>query len=131
MDAILEQIFVKNQNHPAHHYAIHLWDYRNHKQALDSAARLGQTAPNIAHMWHMPGHIYSKSKRYQDAMWQQQASARVDHKHMMKWFLLPDQIHNYAHNNEWLSRNFSHLGMVRASIDTVSYTHLRAHETDS
>ena len=117
MDAILEQIFAKNQNHPAHHYAIHLWDYRNHKQALDSAARLGQTAPGIAHMWHMPGHIYSKSKRYQDAVWQQQASARVDHKHMMKWFLLPDQIHNYAHNNEWLSRNFSHLGMVRASID--------------
>jgi peroxiredoxin len=117
LDAILEQIFAKNPNHPAHHYAIHLWDNRKHEQALDSAARLGQTAPGIAHMWHMPGHIYSKAKRYQDAVWQQQASARVDHKHMMKWFLLPDQIHNYAHNNEWLSRNFSHLGMVRASID--------------
>ena len=70
-----------------------------------AAARLGQTAPGIAHMWHMPGHIYSKAKRYQDAIWHQQASARVDHAHMMKHFLLPDQIHNYAHNNEWLSRN--------------------------
>lgn len=117
LNAILEQIFEKNPDHPAHHYAIHLWDNRKHEEALDSAARLGQTAPGIAHMWHMPGHIYSKAKRYQDAVWQQQASARVDHKHMMKWFLLPDQIHNYAHNNEWLSRNFSHLGMVRASID--------------
>ena len=117
LDAILEQIFAKNPDHPAHHYAIHLWDYRNHKQALDSAARLGQTAPGIAHMWHMPGHIYSKSKRYHDAVYQQQASARTDHAHMQKWFLLPDQIHNYAHNNEWLSRNFSHLGSVRASID--------------
>ena len=117
MDAILEQIFAKNPDHPAHHYAIHLWDYRSHEQALDSAARLGKTAPGIAHMWHMPGHIYSKAKRYQDAVWQQQASARTDHRHMMDCFLLPDQIHNYAHNNEWLSRNFSHLGMVRASID--------------
>jgi peroxiredoxin len=117
LDAILEQIFAKNPDHPAHHYAIHLWDSRKHEQALDSAAKLGSTAPGIAHMWHMPGHIYSKSKRYHDAVWQQQASARIDHAHMQKWFLLPDQIHNYAHNNEWLSRNFSNLGSVRASID--------------
>jgi len=65
----------------------------------------------------MPGHIYSKAKRYHDAVWHQQASARIDHAHMQKWFLLPDQIHNYAHNNEWLSRNFSNLGKIRASID--------------
>lgn len=117
LDAILEQIFAKNPRHPAHHYAIHLWDYRRHQEALDSAACLGQCAPGIAHMWHMPGHIYSKAKRYHDAVWQQQASARIDHAHMMKWFLLPDQIHNYAHNNEWLARNFSNLGKVRASID--------------
>lgn len=117
MDAILEQIFAVNPDHPAHHYAIHLWDSRKHEQALDSAARLGNSAPGIAHMWHMPGHIYSKAKRYHDAAWQQQASARIDHAHMMKWFLLPDQIHNYAHNNEWLSRNFTYLGKVRASID--------------
>lgn len=117
LDAILAQIFAVNPDHPAHHYAIHLWDNRDHTQALDSAARLGQTAPGIAHMWHMPGHIYSKAKRYHDAVWQQEASARVDHAHMEKNFLLPDQIHNYAHNNEWLSRNFLNLGMARASID--------------
>lgn len=117
LDAVLEQVFAKSPNHPAHHYAIHLWDNRKHEEALDSAARLGNSAPGIAHMWHMPGHIYSKAKRYHDAVWQQQASARVDHAHMMKWFLLPDQIHNYAHNNEWLSRNFMCLGKVRAGID--------------
>lgn len=117
LDAILEQIFAKNPDHPAHHYAIHLWDNRNHEQALDSAARLGQTAPGIAHMWHMPGHIYSKARRYHDAIWQQQASARVDHAHMMKNFLLPDQIHNYAHNNEWCSRNFENLGMATSAVE--------------
>lgn len=117
LDAILEQVFAKALNHPAHHYAIHLWDYRKHEQALDSAARLGQTAPGIAHMWHMPGHIYSKAKRYEDAIWHQQASARVDHAHMMKHFLLPDQIHNYAHNNEWCSRNFANLGMATAALE--------------
>jgi len=107
----------KNPIIPAHHYAIHLWDDRRHEEALDSAAKLGKTAPEIAHMWHMPGHIYSKAKRYHDAVWHQQASARIDHAHMHRWFLLPDQIHNYAHNNEWLSRNFLNLGKVSASID--------------
>ncbi len=116
MDAILEQIFDKKPTHPAHHYAIHLWDYRRHQQALDSAAKLGLTAPKIAHMWHMPGHIYAKAKRHHDVAWAQQASARIDHAHMQKWFLLPDQIHNYAHNNEWLSRTFLKLGKVRESI---------------
>ncbi len=67
-------------------------------------------------MWHMPGHIYSKLKRYHDAAYQQQASARVDHAHMAKHFLIPDQIHNYAHNNEWLARNFGHLGDAPAAV---------------
>ncbi len=117
LDAILEQIFAIKPNHPAHHYAIHLWDYRKHEQALDSAALLRKTAPDIAHMWHMPGHIYSKAKRYQDAIWHQEASARIDHQHMKKWFLLPDQIHNYAHNNEWLAQNYFRVGKVRESIE--------------
>jgi peroxiredoxin len=110
IDALLGQIFEKVPLHPAHHYRIHLWDNRKGSRAIDSASKLGSTAPTIAHMWHMPGHIYSKLHRYEDATWNQQASARVDHAHMMEDFLLPDQIHNYAHNNEWLARNWVHLG---------------------
>ena len=116
LDAILEQIFQQSPNHPAHHYAIHLWDYRKHEQALDSAAKLGSTAPAIAHMWHMPGHIYSKSKRYHDAMWHQKASACIDHAHMRANFLLPDQIHNYAHNNNWIVESCRYLGDKDAAI---------------
>jgi peroxiredoxin len=63
-------------------------------------------------MWHMPGHIYSRLKRYHDAVWQQEASARVDHAQMIRDRVLPDQIHNYAHNNEWLIRNLVHIGRV-------------------
>src|SRR5262249_50698367 len=29
---------------------------------------------------------------------------------------LPDQIHNYAHNNEWLIRDLSHVGRVRDAL---------------
>jgi peroxiredoxin len=67
-------------------------------------------------MWHMPGHIYSKLKRYHDSAWQQEASARVDHAHMMRDRVLPDQIHNFAHNNEWLTRNLNHLGRANDAV---------------
>ncbi len=116
VDAILDQVFALNPMHPAHHYRIHLWDDEKPARALVSASLCGQTSPGIAHMWHMPGHTYSKLHRYVDAVWQQEASARVDHAHMMRDGVMPDQIHNYAHNNEWLIRNWAFLGRVNDAI---------------
>ncbi|MFM7072105.1 MAG: alkyl hydroperoxide reductase, partial [Planctomycetota bacterium] len=112
IDALLSEIFAADPMHPAHHYRIHLWDYEKNEKALGSAALCGQTSPGIAHMWHMSGHIFSGLKRYDDGAWQQEASARVDHAHMMRDRVMPDQIHNFAHNNEWLNRNFMHMGKV-------------------
>ena len=117
VDSLLDQVFAANPMHPAHHYRIHLWDEEKAARALVAASLCGQSAPAIAHMWHMPGHTYSKLHRYADAAWQQEASARVDHAHMMRDRVLPDQIHNYAHNNEWLIRNLSYLGRVNDAID--------------
>jgi peroxiredoxin len=116
VDAILDQVFALNPMHPAHHFRIHLWDEEKPARALVSASLCGQTSPGIAHMWHMPGHTYSKLHRYADAAWQQEASARVDHAHMMRDGILPDQIHNYAHNNEWLIRNLAYLGRVHDAV---------------
>jgi peroxiredoxin len=117
VSALQEEVFRANPMHPTHHYRIHLWDHENPKLALDSAAKCGQSSPGIAHMWHMPGHIYSRLKRYNDAAWQQEASARVDHSHMMRDRVLPDQIHNFAHNNEWLIRNLIFSGRVGEAVD--------------
>lgn len=119
LDAVLDQIFAKSPMHPAHHYRIHLWDYKKATKAIDSAARLGSTAPTIAHMWHMPSHIYDKVGRRFDAVWHQEASARLDHFHMMNTFILPDEIHNYGHNNSWLARNLSHLGDSEKAISVA------------
>jgi peroxiredoxin len=113
VDALLDQIFAAEPMHPAHHYRIHLWDDSKPVRALKSAAQNGQTAPSIAHMWHMPGHTFSKLKRHDDAAWQQEASTRVDHAHQIANLILPDQIHNYAHNEEWLVRTFNELGRAQ------------------
>jgi peroxiredoxin/tetratricopeptide (TPR) repeat protein len=116
MEALIKDVFAAQPMHPAHHYQIHLWDDSKPVRALASAARCGQAAPNIAHMWHMPGHTYSHVHRYADAIWQQEASARVDHRHMMHDRILPDQIHNYAHNNQWLVENLDYVGRVHDAI---------------
>lgn len=117
VDALLREVHAANPMHPAHHYRIHLWDGEKPGRALKSASLCGQSAPGIAHMWHMPGHTYTKVKRYVDAVWQQEASARVDHAHMMRDRVMPDQIHNYAHNNDWLVENLGFIGRVRDAIE--------------
>lgn len=116
VNALLGEVFAANPMHPAHHYRIHLWDAVHPSNALHSSAMCGPALPAVAHMWHMPGHIYSKLHRYEDAVWQQQASARVDHRHMTRARLMPDQIHNFAHNNEWMIRNLLYLGSVDEAL---------------
>lgn len=116
VESLLGDVFRVEPMHSAHHFRIHLWDNEEPSQALASAAKCGQAAPTIAHMWHMPGHIYSRVKRYRDAVYQQEASARADHAHMMRDRVLPDQIHNYAHNNEWLIRNWIFLGQADEAL---------------
>ena len=116
VNALLEEIFRVEPMHPAHHYGIHLWDHHLAEKAIRDAAQCGPSLPDIAHMWHMPGHTYSELKRYDDAAWQMEASARVDHAQMMRDRIMPDQIHNFAHNNEWLVRNLTSIGRVRDAI---------------
>lgn len=110
--SLLDPVFAAVPLHPAHHYRVHLWDREKAENALASARALGDSAPGIAHQWHMAGHIYDRLHRYADAAWQQEASARVDHAFMMKDRVMPYDIHNYGHNNEWLCRSLSHTGRV-------------------
>lgn len=117
VDALLDQVFARVPLHPAHHYRIHLWDREKAERALASAAVNGDTAPAIAHQWHMSGHIYAKLERHAEAAWQQEASSRVDHAHMARDRVMPYEIHNYGHNQEWLCRSLSHVGRVRDAVD--------------
>src|SRR5688572_22149541 len=117
VDALLDQVFQAEPMHPAHHFRIHLWDEEKAERAVASAARCGPAAPAIAHMWHMPGHTYSKLRRYEDAVFQQEASARVDHARMIRDRVMPYQIHNYAHNNGWTVENLVYVGRVGDAVE--------------
>ncbi len=116
VDALLAQVFAKAPQHPAHHYRVHLWDGEAGERALKSAAAIGDSAPGIAHQWHMAGHIYAKLHRHKEAAWQQEASGRVDHAHLQRDRVMPFEIHNYGHNQEWLARSLSHQGRVEEAL---------------
>ena len=118
VDALAQQVLAVNPAHPVNHYLIHLWNNADtDKRALKAAALCGQAAPGIAHMWHMPTHTFSNLHRYADAAWQQEASARTDHAYMAAARIMPEQIHNYAHNNDWLVKNLAYVGRVQDAVD--------------
>lgn len=119
IEALLQQVLAKNPAHPVHHYRIHLWDgsTEDKKKAVDSAGLCGPSASGIAHMWHMQGHIFSGLHRYNEAVFAQEAAVRVDNHYLMADRLIPDQIHNYAHNSQWLVENLGYVGRVRDAIE--------------
>ncbi len=117
LDSIIGQVLQREPLHPVHHYRIHLWDYKKSELALQSAALCGPSAPTIAHMWHMPGHIYWRLARYHDSAYQQEAAARADHAQMIRDHVLPYQIGNYAHNNEWCCRSLINIGRVHDAVE--------------
>jgi len=117
---ILDEVLEKNPMHPVHHYKIHLRmageDAALASKALQSAALCGPAAPAIAHMWHMPAHIYDRLHRWWDSAYQREASARVDHRYMMKERVMPYQIHNFGHNNELLIQSLIQVGAVKKAL---------------
>jgi peroxiredoxin len=117
IDTVIDSVLQVEPMHPgAHHYRIHLWDGNKPIRAVRSAALYAKAAPGIAHAWHMPGHTYTGLKRYSDAAYQQEGSARVDHAYMMHHGVMPFEIHNYSHNNQWLVTSLSHIGRVHDAI---------------
>ncbi len=117
LDVVLDTVLHAEPMHPgAHHYRIHLWDGVKPIRAERSAATFARAAPGIAHAWHMPGHTYTGLRRYADAAYQQEGSARVDHAYMIRDRVMPFEIHNYAHNNQWLCTTYSHIGRVHDAI---------------
>ena len=64
---VLEKLLVKSPMHPgANHYYIHVMEPSPYAaKALPSAERLGKTNPGLAHVVHMPSHIYLRTGFYQ------------------------------------------------------------------
>ena len=117
VDMVLDSVLAVEPMHPgAQHYRIHLWDHAKPSRAISAATLYAATAPGIAHAWHMPGHTFTELKQYARAAYQQEGSARVDHAAMTRDKIMPHEIHNYAHNNQWLATSLAHVGRAKDAI---------------
>jgi tetratricopeptide (TPR) repeat protein len=67
--AALEKVLRSNPNHPgACHYYIHAVEAVYPERAVACAERLAGLMPAAGHIVHMPGHIYIRVGRYNDAV---------------------------------------------------------------
>ena len=65
----LEQVLAGEPGHPgANHFYIHAVEAVQPERALAAAERLASLMPGEGHLVHMPGHIYIRVGRYEDAI---------------------------------------------------------------
>jgi tetratricopeptide (TPR) repeat protein len=67
--ARLEGVVARDSSHPgACHFFIHAVEAWHAERALPCAERLATAMPGAGHLVHMPGHIYIRVGRWQDAI---------------------------------------------------------------
>jgi tetratricopeptide (TPR) repeat protein len=108
--AILRDLLVKAPEHPGvHHYVIHGFEGSTFaKDAWLSCRRYAELVTNIPHALHMPGHIYSQTGRWQDAV-NSFASAAENERGYMKADRLYGSGH-HGHNVHFLATAYSFEG---------------------
>lgn len=66
---LLEGVMKRHPDHPgANHFYIHAVEAVDPGRAVAAAERLAGLMPGAGHMVHMPGHIYVRVGRYEDAI---------------------------------------------------------------
>lgn len=77
--AQLERVIEANPQHPgACHFYIHAIEQTQPERAVPCAERLAQLMPGAGHLVHMPGHIYIRVGRYQDAITANEHAVHAD-----------------------------------------------------
>lgn len=75
----LEQVLAAEPGHPgANHFYIHAVEAVQPERALRAAERLADLMPGAGHLVHMPGHIYIRVGRYEDAIKANEQAVHAD-----------------------------------------------------
>ncbi len=117
--AILRELLVSNPEHPGvHHYVIHAWEGSSFaKDAWPSCQRYAELVPNIPHALHMPGHIYSQTGRWEDAVKSFSAAAENE-----RGYIQADKLYgtgHHGHNVHYLATAYSFQGQYDKAKDAA------------
>ena len=98
----LEQVLAAEPGHPgANHFYIHAVEAVQPERALAAAERLASLMPGAGHLVHMPGHIYIRVGRYEDAIKSNEHAVHADetyfrdHNPAVGIYMLGYYPHNY------------------------------------
>jgi tetratricopeptide (TPR) repeat protein len=108
--AILRDLLVKAPDHPGvHHYVIHAFEGSTFaKDAWPSCKRYAELVPNIPHALHMPGHIYTQTGRWEDAVNSFASAAENE-----RGYIQADRLYgtgHHGHNVHYLATAYSFQG---------------------
>jgi tetratricopeptide (TPR) repeat protein len=115
----LEQVLAAEPDHPgANHFYIHAVEAIQPERALRAAERLAGLMPGAGHLVHMPGHIYIRVGRYEDAIKANEHAVQVDETYIR------DQgpavgiyvVGYYPHNYDFLAFAASMIGREQQAI---------------
>ncbi|MBX3332713.1 MAG: hypothetical protein KF876_01240 [Nitrospira sp.] len=118
----LEQVLAANPNHPgANHLYIHAVEAVHPERAVKVAERLAGLMPGAGHLVHMPGHIYIRVGRYEDAIKANEHAVHADESYIR------DQspaagiyvLGYYPHNYDFLAFAASMIGREKQAIDSA------------
>jgi tetratricopeptide (TPR) repeat protein len=120
----LESAMEINIDHPgANHYYIHMVELPKPDLGEQAADRLGTLMPGAGHLVHMPGHIYMRIGRYEDAVEANQKAILADEDYISQCFaqgMYP--LAYYPHNIHFLWSSASMLGDSKMAIDAAKKT---------
>lgn len=115
VDPILKR---DGKNMGALHYAIHAYEPRNPDKAVEYALRLAALDSESPHLVHMPGHIFFRVGRYQEALEAFRKSQRVDEAYAEKLGVTPgDADWQYGHNLAFMTVNLIEMGKLREAAE--------------
>jgi hypothetical protein len=116
---ILRDLLRRAPDHPGvHHYVIHGWEGSTFaKDAWPSCQRYAELVTNIPHALHMPGHIYTQTGRWEDAV-RSFSDAAVNERGYMQADSLYGTGH-HGHNVHYLATAYSFEGQYDKAKDAA------------
>lgn len=123
--ATLERALAANPNHPgACHYYIHALEAADAAKAVPCAERLPALMPGAGHLVHMPGHIYIRVGRWNDAI---EANIHAVHADEALFAIeKPSGIYPlayYPHNHHFLAFAANMAGRSRLALEHARAVH--------
>lgn len=122
MLVLLEEAMERDPDHPgANHFYIHAVEAVDPERAVAAAERLASLMPGAGHMVHMPGHIYVRVGRYEDAIEANRHAIHADETYIRDH--KPDAgiytLGYYPHNHDFLAFAASMIGREEMALETA------------